>query len=410
MTWKTSSKISFAVCLALSLAAYGVQVATLAQYGPSPEPQPQPQPQQPVPQAGTRTVKFASLDGAQETPPTTSTGFGAGVLEVDETTGKLRGFVVSAGLVGTTAAHIHLESRGTPGSIIVPLSGGTDPTENTGLWVVPDGQPPLTPDQITAFKDGRLYFNVHTQANPNGEIRGQLDKTGTAWLASLDGAQETPATTSKALGGGILAVDLTSGQTSGFVVSSGIEGTAAHVHQAARGTPGDIIVPLTGGPTLWVVPDGAAPLTVAQIAAFGLGNLYYNVHTAANPNGEIRGQLDKKGDVSLATLDGAQETPPVTTTAFGASIVAVDPLSDVPSGFIVASGIATGNAAHVHAAARGTPGDIIVPMVGAGDFWVIPDAATPISAAQQAAFLTGGLYVNVHTPTNPSGEIRGQLE
>jgi hypothetical protein len=405
MTWKTSSKISFGVCLALSLAAYGVQWRTLAQYGPppSPPPQPMPQPQPQPPQAAMRTVKFASLDGAQETPAKTSTGFGAGVLEVDETTGAVRGFVVSAGLVGVTAAHVHLEARGTPGAIIVPLTGGPD------LWVVPDDAPPLTADQLTAFRDGRLYFNVHTQANPNGEIRGQLDRTGTPRLASLDGAQETPATASTAVGGGILAVDLVTGQASGFVVSSGLEGTAAHVHQQVRGMPGAIILPLTGGPTLWVVPDGAT-LTADQLAAFGTGALYYNVHTAANPGGEIRGQLDKTGDLRLAALTGSQETPPVTTTGFGAGVLAVDATSDVPSGFVVASGLDTAIAAHVHAAPRGTPGDIIVPMVGAANLWVIPDGAAALPAAQQTAFLDGGLYENVHTPANPNGEIRGQLE
>ena len=376
---------------------------------PSPPPSPPP-PAQPPPGGGQtptptpRTVKLATLDGTQETPPKTTNGFGAGVLVVDESSGKVRGFVVTSGLVDPTAAHVHIAARGTPGAIIVPLTGGPD------LWVVPDAAAPLTADQIAAFKTDGLYFNVHTKANPDGEIRGQIDKAGTVRQASLDGAQEIPPVTTAALGAGILSVDDATGKVGGFIVTAGLTGTQAQVYQAARGTRGPIIVPLTGGPSLWVVPDGAGAATPAERTAFAADGLYYEVHTTANPNGEIRGQLDKKGTLALASLDGAQETPPVMTNAFGAGTLAVEPITGKVSGFVVTSGLPTGNAAHVHQAARGTPGNIIVPMIGAGNFWVIPDAAAAITAAQQAAFTAGQLYENVHTPANPNGEIRGQLD
>jgi len=259
---------------------------------PSPPPSPPP-PAQPPPGGGQtptptpRTVKLATLDGTQETPPKTTNGFGAGVLVVDESSGKVRGFVVTSGLVDPTAAHVHLAARGAPGAIIVPMTGGPD------LWVVPDAAAPLTADQIAAFKTDGLYFNVHTKENPDGEIRGQLDKKGTLALASLDGPQETPPVMTKAFGAGTLAVEPTTGQVSGFVVTSGLPtGNAAHVHQAARGTPGAIIVPMVGAGNFWVIPDAAPAITNVQRTAFTAGQLYENVHTPANPNGEIRGQLD----------------------------------------------------------------------------------------------------------------------
>jgi hypothetical protein len=303
------------------------------------------------------TVRFATLNGAQETPPVVTSAFGAGALSVDEGTGQVRGFIVTSGLVNPTAAHVHLAARGAPGGIIVPLSGGPN------VWVVPDGAPALTAPQIAAFLAGTLYFNAHTTANPNGEIRGQLDKAGTTRLASLNGAQETPAVASAAFGGGALSVDGTTGEVSGFVVSSGLVGaTAAHVHRAARGTPGGIIVPLAGGPDLWVVPDDATDLTADLRAAFLADELYFNAHTTANPNGEIRGQLDKGGTTRLASLNGAQETPAVATPAFGGGILSVDDTSGDVRGFIVTSGLVNSTAAHVHQAARGTPGGIIVPL------------------------------------------------
>jgi acyl-CoA reductase-like NAD-dependent aldehyde dehydrogenase len=94
-------------------------------------------------------------------------------------------------------------------------------------------------------------------------------------------------------GAGILAVDTTSGTVAGFITTTGLTATAAHVHDAACGTPGSVIVPLAGGPNLWVLPDAAAALTTAQLADFAAGSLYFDEHTAANPGGEIRGQIDK---------------------------------------------------------------------------------------------------------------------
>jgi hypothetical protein len=304
-------------------------------------------------------VRLASLDGAQETPPTTTTGFGASAVTVDPTSGKVRGFILTNGLVSPTAAHIHSAARGTPGGILVPLTGGPD------VWVVPDSAAPLTVAQVADFVAGNLYVNVHTTANPNGEIRGQLDKIGTVRLASLDGAQETPPTTSTGFGAGVISVDVT-GKVAGFIQASTlVSPTAAHVHLAPRGTPGGIIVPLTGGGGgLWVVPDNAAAISALQIAAFGTDGLYVNVHTAANPNGEIRGQLDKTGTARVAALDGAQETPPVTTSAFGASLIAVDDATGKVSGLLVTSGLVSPTAAHIHSAARGVPGGILVPLTG----------------------------------------------
>jgi hypothetical protein len=304
----------------------------------------------------TGTLKFASLDGAQETPAVTSDAVGAGVLSVDETTGKVRGFFITRGLVDVTMAHVHMAARGTPGAVIVPMVGGPD------MWVVPDDAAPLSAAQITAFQAGELYFNAHTSAHPSGEIRGQIDKVGTPRLASLDGAQEVPAVTTDAFGAGLLAVDDATGQVSGFLLVSGQDSTVAHVHQAARGTPGGVILPLASAGDLWVVPDSATAFTAELRTAFTNGELYYNAHTAANPSGAIRGQLDVPGTARLTALDGAQETPPVTTDAFGAGILSVEDGTGRARGFITTVGLTDPTVAHVHQQARGTPGPVILPL------------------------------------------------
>jgi len=365
------------------------------------------------------SVKFASLDGTQETPATGSSTVGGGVLAVNTTTGKVSGFVVAnAFATPTTEAHVHTAARGTPGNITIPLSGvagGTGPS----VWVVPDNAPALTATQIADFNAGSMYFNIHTQAKTGGEIRGQIDKSGTGRLASLDGTQETPPTGSSTVGGGILAVDVSKGQVSGFVVTSGFATptTQAHVHTAARGTPGNITIPLTGAvgvmgtSTVWVVPDSAAALTLAQIADFVGGNLYFNVHTQANTGGEIRGQIDRDGTVRLASLDGTQETPPTGSSAVGGGILAVGDLSGEAAGFVATIGLMNTTQAHVHTASRGTPGNIIIPLSGGANssVFVVPDSATA-TVQQRADFTAGNLYYNVHTQGFPNGEIRGQID
>jgi hypothetical protein len=77
---------------------------------------------------------------------------------------------------------------------------------------------------------------------------------------------------------------------SGSVTTTGVEGTMAHIHQAAKGQNGPIIIPLTKSGDTYTVPAGAK-LNDAQMKAFKEGNLYVNVHTARNKGGEVRGQL-----------------------------------------------------------------------------------------------------------------------
>ncbi|OGP32961.1 MAG: hypothetical protein A2X88_09035 [Deltaproteobacteria bacterium GWC2_65_14] len=112
-------------------------------------------------------------------------------------------------------------------------------------------------------------------------------------FASLDNTQETTGSTSTSLGFGVLALNTDTNGIAGFIVDNVAAGTAAHVHgPAARGVEAGVLVPLIGaGPGLWVLPDGAM-LPAANEADFNNGLLYYNVHTAVNPGGEIRGQID----------------------------------------------------------------------------------------------------------------------
>jgi len=106
----------------------------------------------------------------------------------------------------------------------------------------------------------------------------------------LVGAQETPPVSTTATG--VASITIASDRSvSGNVKTTGIDGTMAHIHTGAPKEAGPPIVTLTKGDNgAWNVPSGAK-LTDEQYATFKAGNLYVNVHSAAHPGGEIRGQL-----------------------------------------------------------------------------------------------------------------------
>jgi hypothetical protein len=108
---------------------------------------------------------------------------------------------------------------------------------------------------------------------------------------TLSGDQEVPAVKTEASGSGTISIGDDKAVT-GSINTKGINGTAAHIHEAPAGKNGGVIVPLAKGPSegTWTVPNGAK-LSDAQLASFKAGNLYVNVHSAAHPDGEIRAQL-----------------------------------------------------------------------------------------------------------------------
>jgi hypothetical protein len=107
---------------------------------------------------------------------------------------------------------------------------------------------------------------------------------------TLSGAQEVPPAKTSASGGGTITINADH-SVSGSVTTSRVAGTMAHIHFAAAGKNGPVIVPLTkSGDSTWSVPAGAK-LTDDQYKAYKAGDLYVNVHSAENKGGELRGQL-----------------------------------------------------------------------------------------------------------------------
>ena len=110
--------------------------------------------------------------------------------------------------------------------------------------------------------------------------------------AKLDGASETPPNDSKGVGEAHVILDTVKHKVSWKVTYSDLTGpaTMAHFHgPAAAGVAAPVAIPLT--PPLASPITGSADITDGQIGDLRGGLWYVNVHTAAHPAGEIRGQL-----------------------------------------------------------------------------------------------------------------------
>ena len=111
-------------------------------------------------------------------------------------------------------------------------------------------------------------------------------------MTRLSGASEVPPVTSNASGTVELNLNKQTNELSWIVTYSGLSGpaTGAHFHgPAMAGSNAGVVVPMTGSLTSPI--RGTASLTAAQVADLMTGKWYVNLHTAANPNGEIRGQF-----------------------------------------------------------------------------------------------------------------------
>jgi hypothetical protein len=113
------------------------------------------------------TKFMATLSGAEEVPPVDTGGTGSANVTWNSETKELSWSIDFAGLSGpAAAAHFH---------------GPADPGANAGPVITIDdlespseGKATLTDEQAADLAAGKWYVNVHTEANPNGEIRGQV--------------------------------------------------------------------------------------------------------------------------------------------------------------------------------------------------------------------------------------------
>ena len=112
----------------------------------------------------------ASINAAQETPPTGESGTGTCTATYDSVTNQLSYTITWSGLTGApTAMHFHKADVGVPGDVEIPITGF--PATASGTL-----SSNATVDQAEEqdLLEGKFYVNIHTAAHAGGEIRGQL--------------------------------------------------------------------------------------------------------------------------------------------------------------------------------------------------------------------------------------------
>ncbi len=339
----------------------------------------------------------ARLTGDQQSPPVTTKAVGWAVVDLNPKTRVVRIYLASRGVVGK-AAHLHSGFPGKAGPVVLPLKGGPSIYTGTGT---------LSAKQVGTLMGGGLYLNLHSAAHPGGEIRGQvLVPRSKRFVATLDGKQEVPPNNSKATGEAIAFFHEPDNVLVYAVRTKGLnQVVAAHVHRGPLGKSGPVVFPLRGSNGLYC---GVSPrMQASDILALAQDGLYFNVHTSQIKPGEIRGQIRAQLAFTAFTgrLNGAQQSPPVKTKALGQACIVLQP--DGTLSYKVSTSGLKGVAAHIHKGLQGQNGPVVFPLSGGPT--VYQGTTKKLTKAQLQDLLLGRYYVNVHTATNPGGEIRAQL-
>jgi len=428
-------------------------------------------------------LKFsATLSPASEVPAVMTEGSATGTVTVtlDVTTDyygmttasaqfdvALNNFPTNHNVV---LAHIHQGSEGMNGAVVIdtgvspmspiPLTSGGAAFSKTSIMISPD-----TARAIMA-NPSQFYFNVHTDANMGGAIRGQLAPADSTNSTVVLGATLLPANETTAVTGGDTAITGTGKAVFSLTKDAGGNITAAsavlsftinnvpstdtiilsHIHTGASGVAGPVLVDsgLTPGAAL-MATNGTATFTSgsvsvspanAQAIISNPAGFYFNVHSSLNGGGAARGQLftPQSSTVELdANLLPSNETTAVTggDTAITGTAKAVFTLDKDPGGNILDAAAVlsftinnvpasdTVILAHIHTGAAGvagpvlvdsglTPGAGLTPTSGTATF---ASASVTVSPANAQAILSNpaGFYFNVHTSLNGGGAARGQL-
>jgi hypothetical protein len=236
--------------------------------------------------------------------------------------------------------------------------------------------------------------------------------------ARLTGAQEVvPPVAATGTGVGGVIVDPADKSITGGITFSGLTGppTDASIYRAAPGA--DSTTPII---TLVLATDNASATIPADRVLNDLtdllaGNLYFNVKTANNPNGEIRGQINVQGGVSagLRVMNAAQQvTPPSNSTATGKGMLLVDSASGVILISYMTHNVANATSAEIHTSpgpfGHGTVGDPIVNFIPKTGIAYAPAGAL-MTPNNMLDFGADYLYFSIRSPAHPDGDIRGDI-
>jgi len=368
----------------------------------------------------------ATFSGDQENPIIDTDGEALGVITIWPELNEFEFYVLHDSLSGpVSGAHFHNAAAGTNGPVVIDL---TDDISPVGNFI--SGTRPLSLDIFNSLLKGDYYINLHTAANPGGEVRGQAYKFAReGYTYEINGGQEVPPVTTTGVGAGMVSIDRDQTNAHYMLVVSDLTGSfaASHFHRARPGLSGGVIYNITssfndfGGAFGYWDQDSSPAFTSEPL--FRANEVYVNVHTDLFPGGEIRGNIIRSQNlfgelpfdpefsddlILQATLVGENENPPVTTNAVALATVFFGTEKNSARINVTATGLSgpiTG--AHIHEGDPGTNGPVIIPLNTVGNR--IQMEVNNISPIDLISLMNGGTYVNLHTAANPAGEIRGQL-
>ena len=348
-----------------------------------------------------KNVYSATLNGANEIPATNSMATATGVVVLDPNSNVMKATIVTADITGT-AAHIHIGASGVAGPVVFPLA---ESSPGSGVWTA---TATLTTDQLAQLTSNSFYFNVHSAAFPDGEIRGQIlarlpqsgvpvstsstdtltasanpTTTETATNSSTSPASGTSTNTSSGSGTGTAS---TTGTTSGIPLGSSTTGTGN------SGTTGS-------GTTVNTTPTSTSGI-VTNTAATNTGTNNNNSTTAT--------QAANRPVFFVNLLSGSLVIPPNASTATATAISVYRPSDKSLTSVIVSTGI-TATGASLRQAPASANGPLVASLTEITAGSGIWNTRSTLSDSQVSSLNANNLYYEVLSAAYPNGEVRGQI-
>lgn len=388
-----------------------------------------------LPQAATQFT--TSLLGSNEPNPVLTRASGALALELTGNqlvvTGSFRNLSSAVNTALAGGAHLHLGLAGINGPVSIPLNITLAADSLSGTFAAAMNTFTLNAEQLAALPAGRLYANIHSKTYAGGELRGQIvPAVNSIFRAFLSGSQEWPPVLTRARGMVVATVQgdqlVLNGSFTGLssAVATNIGG-GAHLHAALAGSNGGVILPVKVTLSADSLSGTIDPevntftLTEAQQEMMMQRRLYFNLHTRKHTSGELRGQLLHESQAFFsAFLSGSQELPrDVNTAAHGMVMLEMAGNRMIPSGSFNdlsdSLNLAILGGAHIHVGYPGQNGPVLFPLrinllEGGADGSILPEEnLLPLTASLTDSLMRRLFYVNIHTLTHPTGEIRGNL-
>jgi len=357
-----------------------------------------------------QSVHVFTLSGDQAVPRVQTSAYGQGYLFYDGSNGVLT-LNTHAWNLTPTAVHIYMAGAGLNGEVV---AGWEVSPDDENVWHLADGNT-LGKDEILALHMANLYVNIHTEAHPGGELRGQiLPEDYALLLFDLSPDQEVPRVDSMASGTGYATINTRTGGLRLNVWSMGMDTKAVHIHEAGIGENGYALIALDENMDhagLWQIPENIGMNADTQALLLSGGH-YVNMHSNEFPAGEIRGQIiAAPWSIIAFALAGTQEVPPVETEAEGDGYALINAESGELMMVVNTRNLDAASAAHIHTGIVGVNGDVLAHLEQEGtdiSVWRLPPE-TQLDEVTLTALLNGGHYVSVQTPSHPEGEVRGQI-